>query len=246
MKNILVITLSSFLSFIVINCNQDKIKYKIPKSVVKFADHANVDIYGNLSFIEYEKFNSIYFEFSNQTAKNFLLNAFLFPVEFIKVEKRINGQFKDISEFYFKRSDITWENGFYLGEGDTSARNILGPEYYNYNNQNWFKNHNNLNDLRDTLEKYLLQNTKKDSSCINVFLYELNGIRSDSKIGMNIYINKSFKKGSVYKIYFSYPDILKKSMRSFCYDLFDSLPPIKDFEIYKGIIVSDTLYLNCE
>ncbi len=246
MKKVLIITIFFLIVLLILQCKQSGNEFTIPKSELRYAYQINDSITVSLSFIEYDKYNSIYLEFQNQSDINLILNTFLFPDEFIRVEKKIDDKFCDISDSYFKRTGFTMINGVTFGEGDTSARNILGSNYYDLNNESWFKNRDELEDVRKSRSQFFKINTKRDSLCVNDFLYQLNYIKKKQKIAYNIYINKSFKKGSVYKIYFSYPVRRNKSKSSFCYDLFDSLPPIKDFKPFKGNIVSDTLYLNCE
>lgn len=229
------------------NCKKGEIAWKEPKAEVKSAKETNHGITANLTLIPYDKFNSINIEFSNLDTSNLLLNDFSFPGSYLIVEKKLEGKFLDISNIFFRRGEFTMIDNIPLGEGDSTAIEILGSNFYYLNRQDWFDNRKKIDNLRKDLMQYFNKKVDMDSLCVNRFLSFLNVIEPGKKLTYPVYINKTFIKGSVYKIYLKCPyDSKYIESNEFCTALFYQLPPIEGYEPFMGNIVSDTLYLNCE
>ncbi len=228
------------------NCN-NKIAWIKPKAEIKPANVSHAELTANLNLIVSEKYNSIYINFKNNTDTSFLINEFRFPDDFLHIEKKVDGEFVNISRYFFQRGNYLVIDNIPLGEGDSAARAVLGEDYFYLNRQEWFDNEKKSKNFKDSLNQYLTKNEDLNDDCISTFLSLLIVIGQRNNLTYPIHINRTFQKNSVYKIYFSYvTDLTVTNNSAFCMFLFDKLPKIEGFKPFKGNIVSDTLYLNCE
>jgi hypothetical protein len=141
---------------------------------------------------------------------------------------------------------LTGHDGITLGVGDSSVHWILS-NYYEYKNYQWYRHLDEYNETKDSLKIYFKKYIDDKKSCVYHFIYCLNFIKKSEKIGNYCHINKEFEKGNVYRFYISYEmKVKKKYEHIYCSNFIDSLPPIKDFKVYRDKIISDTLYLICE
>jgi hypothetical protein len=227
MKNsriyILVLSIS-----IIISCLSRKIEWSVPKPEIKKASIIDQQITANFKFIAFDKYNSIVLQFKNNSPKNQILNDFLFPDSYLKVEKKSGGSFIDISKTFFKMGDFSMIDDVSFGEGDSIVSTILGDDRVMLNNKVWFKNHDNFKGECSELMQYFKKEVDLDSFCIIRFLNAINRFDAGQEIKYHIYINKNFVKGTVYKIYLQYPPLNQNNENTiFCKALFYQLPNIE-------------------
>jgi hypothetical protein len=228
------------------NC-KNKMVWVEPKSEIKPANVSHAELTANLNLIVYEKYSSININLKNNTDTSLFINEFCFPNDFLHVEKKVDGKFVNISRYFFQWGDYLMIDNIPLGEGDSTARSVLGEDYSSLNRQEWFNNEGKSKNLKDSLYQYFVEKEHLPEDCITSFLAFLIRIGQRQNLTYPVHINKTFQKGSLYKIYLNYDaDLTINDNSAFCMFLFNRLPKIEGFKPYKGHIVSDTLYLKCE
>jgi hypothetical protein len=228
------------------NCKR-KPEMCIPKDKIVKHNNCGNKLYANFSFVKDKDFNSIYIEFINSDTQNLIINN-LSALNFLTVEKKINSKFINYNYQFFVHADtiLTGFDGITYGIGDSSVERILSSpsEYKNYQ---WYRHLDRFNNIKDSLKRYFKKYVDDKKSCVDYFIHSLNFLKKSEKIGKYRHINKEFEKGNVYRFYISYEmKVKKKYEHIYCSNFIDSLPPIKDFKVYRDKIISDTLYLICE